>query len=145
MLHELHQIDPGEASTRAQTLQTRQIVRKKVRYELLSSGVRIGRASRPFPPSKLDRHLSMHPAFQFNPATERLQVDGCLHPSQGAPVEAQHNLLRGVPRSFGSPLADLHHVSPITEELSITTPPPSALPPASILAALASSGGVSVP
>jgi len=44
--------------------------------------------------------------------------------------------------SFGSPLADLHPVLPITGRHLATTPPPSALPPAGILAALASSGGV---
>jgi hypothetical protein len=47
--------------------------------------------------------------------------------------------------SFGSPLADLHLVFSITEKHLATTPPPSALPPAGILAALASIGGVSVP
>ena len=111
----------------------------------------------------------MHPAFQFNSATGRLQADGREHPLQGAPVEAQHNLLRGVPRyaeeqgtitsfchllslvhllllcSFEFPLADLHLVFPITGKRLATTPPPSALPPASILAALPSIGGVSVP
>ena len=38
--------------------------------------------------------------------------------------------------SFESPLADLHPVSPITEEYLITTPPPSSLPHAGILAPL---------
>jgi hypothetical protein len=38
--------------------------------------------------------------------------------------------------SFGSPLADLHPVSPITEEHLITTPPPPSLPHAGILASL---------
>ena len=38
--------------------------------------VAIGRASRPFPRSKPDRCLSTHPAFQFDPATGKLQADG---------------------------------------------------------------------
>ncbi len=42
-------------------------------------------------------------------------------------------------------LADLDHVLPITGRRWATTPPPPALPPAGILAALTSTGGVSVP
>ena len=45
--------------------------------------------------------LSTHTAFQFNSATGRLQASGWEHPPQGAPVEAQHNLLHGVPRYAG--------------------------------------------
>ncbi len=37
--------------------------------------VRIGRVSRPFPPSKRSMRLLPHCAFQFNPTTERLQAD----------------------------------------------------------------------
>ena len=42
-------------------------------------------------------------------------------------------------------LADLRPVPPITGRHLATTPPPSALPPAGILASLASIGDVSVP
>ena len=42
-------------------------------------------------------------------------------------------------------LADLHHVLPITARRWATMPPLPALPPAGILAALTSAGGVSVP
>src|SRR5713101_5793989 len=41
-----------------------------------SGGVRIGRTSRPFPPSKRYGRLSTHTAFQFDPATEKVQADG---------------------------------------------------------------------
>jgi hypothetical protein len=101
MVHELQQIYLRMAFAWIQTLQTKLIFRRKVRYELFSSRVRIGRTSRPFPPSKRYGRLSTHTAFQFDPATEKLQADGCFHPSQDAPVEAQHNLLCGVPRCAG--------------------------------------------
>ncbi len=55
----------------------------------------------PFPRSKRYVRLSTHTAFQFNSATGRLQASGWEHPPQGAPVEAQHNLLHGVPRYAG--------------------------------------------
>ena len=46
------------------------------RLRLCYQDVAIGGASRPFPRSKPDRHLSMHPAFQFDPATCRRQARG---------------------------------------------------------------------
>jgi hypothetical protein len=142
-------------------------LRTFVRYELFLQRVAIGRALQPFPRSKPDRCLSTHPAFQFNSVTSRLQANGTPIPERTSRSTAQpvawgpplcrrtrpHYFFRHLLSlahllilcSFESPLADLHHVSPITEEHLITTPPPPALPPAGILAALVSTGGVSVP
>jgi hypothetical protein len=142
------------------------------RYERFLHGIRIGRSSRSFPPSKPLRRVSPQAAFQYS--------DQHSYALLGVSRWIRHNLKTHTSESTAQPVAwspplcrrtrlhysfrhvlslvhpfllssgsfrlsDLHHVLPITERRWLTQPPLPALPPAGILAALTSTGGVSVP
>src|SRR5260221_8244079 len=125
--------------------------------------VRIGRVSRPFPPSKRSMRLSPHCAFQYSDEHSYvfLSVSRWIRFYSPRAHQSEHSTTRCMesstvlenmaPLLFPSfafsgasissllkllSLADLHHVLAITARHSATMPPPPSLPHAGILASL---------